>query len=148
MKVFYLILFALLIAGCSDDESASEDLSPEPKISFVSISPDTIIDFKNSITLTIHYSDNNGDLGFSDPDEFSLWVKDSRLDSADYYHVSPLAPTNHNLVIKGNLEIVLNSIFILGNGQEERMTLSIKIKDRANHWSNIVHSDPITIRKQ
>ena len=148
MKTFYPILICLFILGCTKQEDSSEELTPEPKIYFVSISPDTIIDFKNSITLTIGYSDNNGDLGFDNPDEYALWVKDSRLDSADYYHVPPLAPTNHSLVIKGSLDIVLNSIFILGNGQEERMTLSIKIKDRANHWSNIVHSTPITIRKE
>ena len=147
MKVFYPILFALVIFGCTKEEEATEELAPEPRISFVSISPDTVVDFKNSIILTISYTDNNGDLGFENPDEYALWVKDSRLDSADFYHVPPLAPTNHNLVIKGKLEIVLNSIFILGNGQEERMTLSIKIKDRANHWSNIVHSAPIIIRK-
>ena len=147
MKRLYPILIILFLFACTKEETVTEDLAPEPAISFVSITPDTVENFKNSVTLTINYSDNNGDLGFEDPDNYALWVKDSRLDSADYYHVPPLAPVGQNLIINGQLDIVLNSMFILGNGQEERITLSIKIMDRAKNWSNMVNSTPITIKK-
>ena len=137
----------IFTAGCNKDESTSEDLSKDPSISFVSLTPTEVDNFKNSITLTIKYLDNNGDLGFDYPDKYALWVKDSRLDSADWYHVPPLAPVGKNLIISGTLEIVLNSMFIIGNGSEELVSLTVKIRDRKNHWSNIINTPAITIKK-
>lgn len=147
MRMFTIIFCLLIFTQCSKKDDESEALSSDPSISFVSLDPQEVQNFNNSITLTIRYSDNNGDLGSDDPDEFSLWVKDSRLDSADYYHIPPLAPLNTNLIINGQLEIVLNSLFILGNGNQEVTSLSVKLKDRANHWSNIINTPPITINR-
>ena len=140
-------LSILLFFSCSKKEDDEDVISNEPKISLVSITPQEVENFNNSVTLVISYKDNNGDLGFDDPDQFSLWVKDSRLDSADYYHIPPLAPLNKNLIIQGKLEIILNSIFLLGNGNEEIITLSIKLRDRANNWSNIITTPTITIKR-
>ena len=142
----YIMLFTLLLA-CSKDEDESEELSNDPSISFVSIDPTEVENFNNSITLTIKYKDNNGDLGFEDPDVNSLYVKDARLDTADYYHVPPLAPLDKNLIIEGQLEIVLNSMFILGNGDQEYAALSVKIRDRAGNWSNQITTPTITINR-
>ena len=122
-------------------------LGPEPQIAFVSLSPDTVENFKNSVTLTISYKDNNGDLGYENPDVYALSVKDSRLDLEDWYHVPPLAPPGYAIKIQGNLQIVLNSMFILGNGDREQASLTVKIKDRAGHWSNVIHTPAIVIKK-
>jgi len=149
MKNLYLILLLFIfLSGCRKDEDNVDELSSDPAIRFISLTPIEVINFKNSITLAIGYKDNNGDLGFDDPDEYALWVKDSRLDSADWYHVQPLAPIGKNLIIEGQLDIVLNSMFIIGNGNKELVSLSIKIIDREDHWSNIIHTPPITILKQ
>lgn len=145
--ITYLLIPTLFFAACSKEEEETEVLSADPSISFVSLDPVEVENFKNSVTLVIKYKDNNGDIGFDDPDEFALWVKDSRLDSADYYHVPPQSPPGSNIIIEGQLEIVLNSIFILGNGSEEIMTLSVKLKDRAGHWSNIITTPTITIKR-
>ena len=142
----YLLIFSLLYA-CSKDEDESEDLSNDPSIAFVSIDPSDVQNFNNSITLVIKYKDNNGDLGYEDPDVNSLYVKDARLDTADYYHVPPLAPVGKSLIIEGQLEIVLNSMFILGNGDQEITSLSIKIKDRAGNWSNLIRTPSIAINR-
>ena len=148
MKKILIILFGIaVIAGCSKDDETTEELSYEPSIAFVELTPLEIDNFKNSVTLTISYKDNNGDLGFDDPDQYALWVKDSRLDSADWYHIPPLSPVGKSLIIQGKLDIVLNSIFIIGNGNEELMSLSVKIRDRANNWSNIIHTPSITVKK-
>ena len=140
-------LIAVLLIACSKDEDSSEELSSDPSISFVSIDPTEVQNFDNSITLIIKYLDNNGDLGFEDPDVNSLYVKDARLDTADYYHVPPLSPVGKSIIVEGQLEIVLNSMFILGNGDEESTALSVKIKDRAGHWSNLITTPYITIKK-
>ena len=149
MKKWMIIFIGIPLAlSCSkEEESVSDSLTEYPSIAFVSIDPSEVDNFNNSITLTIKYKDNNGDLGYEDPDEYALSVKDSRLDSADYYHVPPLAPVGKNLIIEGQLEIVLNSMFILGNGSSELVSLDVKIKDRAGHWSNTITTPPITINR-
>ena len=147
MRSLTIISIIVLCLSCSKKEDENESLAPEPFISFVDLTPTEVENFKNSITLTIYYKDNNGDLGFEDPDEFALWVKDSRLDSADFYHVSPRAPLGNNIVVHGTLDIVLNSMFIIGNGTEEKVQLSVKIRDRNNNWSNIINTPSITISK-
>jgi hypothetical protein len=140
------MMFTLLFA-CSKDEEESEELSRDPSISFVSLDPTEVENFNNSITLTIRYKDNNGDLGYEDPDVNSLYVKDARLDTADFYHVPPLAPVGKSLIIEGQLQIVLNSMFILGNGDQELAALSVKIQDRAGNWSNLITTPTITINR-
>ena len=148
MKRIFTILFSITVLfACTKEEDSSEELSSDPSIAFISIEPMEATNFKNSVTLTIKYKDNNGDLGFEDPDDYALWVKDDRLDSADWYHIPPLAPLGKNIIIQGQLDIVLNSIFILGNGDEEQVSLTVKLRDRANHWSNIVKTPAITIKK-
>ncbi len=96
----------------------------------------------------MHYTDKNGDLGDVDPDERSLYVKDSRLPNPDMYHVKPLAPiSDKNIPIEGDLTVKLNSLFILGTGTTELTTLVIKMKDRAGNWTNELTSPQITIHK-
>ena len=144
----YILGISLLFWSCKkDEEEETSELGPEPSIGFVSISPLEVENFRNSVTLVITYRDNNGDIGYEDPDEYALWVKDSRLDSADWYHVPPLAPLGYNIQIQGSLEIVLNSMFILGNGDQEPVSLTVKLKDRAGNWSNIITTPSITIKK-
>ena len=146
-KLFYMALSLVLLNSCSKDEEDKVALSPYPSISFVSLSQDTVVNFKNSLALVISYKDNNGDIGYEDPDVNALWVKDSRLDSADWYYVQPVAPVGKNIVVQGKLEIVLNSMFILGNGQSEIVSLSVMLKDRAGHCSNIIYTPNITIKR-
>lgn len=141
-----VILMAVMIPGCTK-EIKLEDIGNEPVIEFRGISPLEVENFNNSINLTIGYHDVNGDLGYSDPDVYALWVKDSRLDSADWYHIPPLAPLGQEIRIEGELNIVLNSMFIIGNGNEELVSLAVKLRDRSNNWSNIVYTPYISVKK-
>ena len=145
MKLTTIILSMLILISCKKDDK--ETFPPEPIIGLIKIEPQVIKEFDNSVAVTISYSDNNGDLGFENPDVLSLQVKDSRLDSADGYHIPPLSPIGHNIIIEGQLTINLNSMFILGNGNEEVAALSIKLKDRSGNWSNEITTPNITIQK-
>ena len=146
--LLYIVTLLILFTTCSKkEEELEDDMKPEPQIGFVSLFPLEVENFKNSVTLTISYKDNNGDLGFKNPDKYALSVKDSRLDIEDWYHVAPLAPPGYELRIQGNLQIVLNSMFILGNGDQELVSLTVKIKDRAGNWSNIINTPSIVIKK-
>lgn len=141
MKNAFYILCILLLLACKKDKK----LPPEPTIELVSVSPTSIEQFRDSVEVIIKYEDNIGDIGDSSPDVYSLQVKDSRLANPDWYHIPPLAPTDVELRIEGQIKIRLNSMFLLGNGSEEFSTLSIKLKDRAGNWSNIITTPPIAI---
>lgn len=141
-----LTLAACVITGCKKKKVTPP--APEPSIEFVSITPSNPKEYKDVITIRIKYKDANGDLGDYSPDEQSLEVKDSRVLNPDRYHVKPLAPpSDKDIPIEGEVEITLNSLFLLGTGTSEITTLSFKIKDRAGNWSNEVSSPQITITK-
>jgi hypothetical protein len=144
----YSLISFLFLFFFSCKKKAKVVVDPVPTIELVSINPSTVTEFKDSISITIKYKDANGDLGDDNPDELSLEIKDSRLSKADYYHVKPLAPnTGKDIPIEGELRVKLNSMFLLGTGTKETVTLNIKFKDRAGNWSNEVVSSPITINK-
>lgn len=141
MKNWFYIICILLFIACKK----KKELPPEPAIELVSVSPTNVEQFRDSVEVTVKYTDNNGDIGDSSPDIYSLQVKDSRLANPDWYHIQPLAPPDQELKIEGTIKIKLNSMFLLGNGNEEYSTLTIKLKDRAGNWSNTIATSPIAI---
>ena len=145
--LLHITVLLVLFTTCRKKEEDIIELGPEPQIEFVSLDPMVVENFKNSVTLTISYKDINGDLGNENPDVYALSVKDSRLELEDWYHVPPLSPPGYEIPIQGNLNIVLNSMFILGNGDIEYASLTVKIRDRAGHWSNVINTPSIVIKK-
>jgi hypothetical protein len=137
----YTFIFLFVLFSCKKDKP----LPPEPTIELVSVSPMNVEQFKDSVEVVIKYTDNNGDLGDTSPDVYSLQVKDSRLANADWYHIAPLAPLDIELKIEGQLKIRLNTLFLLGNGSEEFSTLTIKLKDRSGNWSNEIVTSAIAV---
>jgi hypothetical protein len=137
-------LFAFLMTSCKKDE-------PEkfpPVINFLSISPDTVVQFQDSVIILIRYEDQDGDIGFDNPDEPVIWVKDSRLPEADLFHLPPLTPDKQNLSIQGELYIRLKPPFLFGNGNIEQVTFSIKLRDRSDNWSETIQTTPIAIIRE
>lgn len=118
-----------------------------PEITLIEMSPDTVTQFTDSIDIVLEYKDGDGDLGFPDADSLSLYVKDDRLPDADLYFIRPLAPLDANVAIQGIIEIKLKNTFLLGNGADEFTRFTIKIKDRAGHWSNEVYSQQLVIEE-
>lgn len=136
----------VLLASCKKEQA---DIMPfEPEIELISIGPATVVEFEQPIVLRFSYRDGDGDLGRTDPDDHSLWVKDSRLAVADGYHIIPLAPPDTEVPIQGELAVQLNPLFLLGNGAQEVMTYTFHIVDRAGNRSNEITSPPITILAQ
>jgi hypothetical protein len=138
---YIIILSAIVLFSCKKHKT----LPPEPTIELISISPSNIQQFRDSVEVIIKYKDNQGDLGDVSPDVYSLMVKDSRLANPDWYHIAPMAPLDVELKIEGQLKIKLNSLFLLGNGNEEFATFNIKLKDRSGHWSNEIATAAVAI---
>ena len=137
---FYNVVILFLFLGCK-----KETLPTEPTIEWVSVSSTNVVQFKDSVIIKIKYKDNNGDIGDESADEYSLQIKDSRLPNPDMQHIKPLAPIGSNVKIEGELRVKLNALFLLGNGTTETTVFTIKLKDRANNWSNEITCSPITI---
>jgi hypothetical protein len=144
-----IILIAVVALGLSSCKKEQADIMPfEPVIELLSIGPGTVVEFEQAVSLRFSYADGNGDLGRLDPDDHSLWVKDSRLDAPDGYHIIPLGPPDTEVPIQGELVVELSPLFLIGNGAQEVMTYSFHIVDRAGNKSNELVSPPITILAQ
>ena len=143
MKKFGYILILVLLgfAACKKDEESNG-----PVITFISISPNSLVQYSEPVYIRIGYTDLNGDIGFENPAMYALSVKDNRLANPDFYHVPPLAPIGSNVAIQGELEIKINTLFLLGNGTEELTSFTLKIQDRAGNWSEEISTAQVTIR--
>ena len=143
MKQLGVIAVVVVLSACKKEQDPIMPI--EPAIELISIGPGTVIEFQTAVRLRFSYKDGDGDLGQYDPDDHTLWVKDSRLSVADGYHIVPLAPPDTEIPIQGELEVELSPLFLLGNADQEVMTYSFYVVDRAGNRSNTIDSDPITI---
>ncbi len=140
-----LLLSLFLFAGCEQDEVQKFSIAPE--IELVEISSDTIIQYEDVLYLRIGYKDGNGDLGFENPDEYALHIRDIRLEAFDGFYVGPLAPPDANAPIQGELSIEFPSLFLFGNGDTELTKFQIKVIDRAGNESNLIETDFVAITR-
>ncbi len=141
MRTPLAVLSLFLLAACRKEAA----LDPVPAIELVSAGPQQVTAFDEPVVLRFTYADGDGDLGTEDPDAYTLWVKDSRLGSADGYHIPPLAPLDAQVAIRGELEVELTSLFLLGNSGQEVMTYSFFVTDRAGNRSNTLTTAAITV---
>ncbi len=133
-----------MFSSCKKEEKISE----VPAIEFISISPKSSVEFQNQVVIRICYVDGDGDLGSTDPDVYSVFVKDKRLPAADEYHLQPLTPPDQSLQIQGELDIVLTGLFVIDTANNSESTnFTVEIKDRAGNTSNSIETSNITIRK-
>lgn len=141
------LLISIAVVCCISFFSCKkEDPDPvAPIIKFVSISNTEVPSFNNQVKIVFSYEDFQGDLGNEDPDIRSLRVKDSRLSAPDQYHIPPMTPNSEELRIKGEYELTLETLFLIGNGNSEIATFTIEVRDRAGNWSNSIESPPVTI---
>jgi hypothetical protein len=140
-KLFAFIVIAVLLAGCKKEEV----MPSAPEIALVSMSAQSVHEFDERVKVRFSYKDGDGDLGQSDPDDYTLWVKDARLGGTDGYHIPPLAPEDAEVPIQGELEVELNALFLLGNSGQEETSYTMYVVDRAGNRSNEFTTGTITI---
>jgi len=155
-----VILFSVLICtlvSCTkdlddkmEDNNQQDPISEVPAISLISVSTNEVIAYEDPLIFKISYTDGDGDLGSEDPDVYSIELIDNR-DPALFvfnYHLSPRTPDGTSLAVQGDLDIVLdNSILLNDMNDSEMTTFSIRIKDEAGNWSNVVETEAIKIAK-
>lgn len=141
------VYIVLMVWLCSCSETIIVPENEVPQISFKSLIPEIVTQFKDSLALTIGYKDGNGDLGDFEADSLSLFLKDSRIGSWDRYHIPPLAPLNSEISIQGSFRLKLKNVFLLTNAQSENLFYEIYVKDRKGNKSNVAISSSITIKR-
>ena len=143
-----LFILLLIFSSCKKDKSNDPipKASTTPVIELVSVTPTTVHALQDSIVFTISYTDGDGDLGFSDADSMSVFITDKRFPLTIAFHLQPLSQLNTTISIKGNLPVVLNNTILQNNSStSESAVFEIQIRDRANHYSTILTTPPITV---
>ena len=147
-SLFGLVLLVVLVSTGCETISKEPQFPLEPMIELEEISNDTIVQFEEGIRIKIKYEDGDGDLGNSDPDINSIFIKDDRLENADEYYLAPLAPVNSEISITGSLDIQLSTTFLLSNADSETTKYTLFVVDRSGNQSNTIETGPIIILKE
>ena len=152
MKIFSILFLSVitvtLISSCKKEKSNDPipKASNTPVIELVSVTPTSVHALQDSIVFTIKYTDGDGDLGFDEADSMSVFLTDKRFPITIPFHLQPLSPLGTIISIKGNLPIVLlNTILQNNTSTSESAVFEIKIRDRANNYSNVLTTPAITV---
>lgn len=148
VHVLLTVLIAFVFSSCKKEDG--EDFNdPNPVIDLNGVSPSIATEFSDSLVFSIHYRDNDGDLGENDPAVKNLYLKDNRIGIVYSYRIQQLAPSGSNVPIEGDLNVVLSTIARIDTTlAQETATFSIYVKDRADHTSNTITTGSITIKAQ
>ncbi len=147
MKQLLLLLFTATAFGLSSCNETTE-ISEVPEISFVSVVPNVVTEYQDSLVFTISYLDGDGDLGQNNTDNDNLYIQDSRNQVAYGFRIQQLAPDNANISIQGNLNVTLPNTAIVNGNASESVTYTIWVVDRAGNESNRVSSSTVTVNAQ
>jgi hypothetical protein len=148
MKFYLLIIIAASFFAFSCKKKEGLTISESPSIELISVNKTEVTEFVDSLVFTISYRDGDGNLGTQSPDSTVIELRDNR-DAENLifgYHLSPRSPNGSSLIVQGQLQIVLKNIIILNSASNSETTsFSIRIKDRAQNWSNTIESSNINI---
>lgn len=142
----WMILLLLVMSSCREDEEIPYSDSPE--IELLEVSHDTLVEYVETLVLSIRYQDGDGDIGYESPDKYALHVRDTRLERFDGFYIGPVAPPGSSVPVEGKIDIEFPNLFVFGNGQFEKTFFEIKMIDRAGHESNVLLTDAVVIMKE
>lgn len=145
IRIFGLLI---IISLACRENADGPPFSTTPVIKFNSLSNDTIREFEDILTINVRYQDGDGDIGFEEPDDYAVFIRDARLNNYDGFYVGPVAPPNANIAVQGNLKLEFPSLFVFGNRAEERTRFYIYMIDRMGNKSNELISPDVIILKK
>ncbi|NOT36699.1 MAG: hypothetical protein HOP11_04925 [Saprospiraceae bacterium] len=146
---FYLwvVVFCTIFVSCRENADESP-FSIIPEIRLRGLSHDSILEFEDVLSISISYQDGDGDIGFEEPDDYAVFIRDARLNNYDGFYVGPVAPPGVEIAVQGNLKLEFPSLFVFGNRSEERTRFYIYIIDRKGNKSNELISNDVIIKKK
>jgi hypothetical protein len=140
-KYFLLICIVALLYACKKDKKIYSDV---PEINLISVSSTSVAE-GDPVTFVISYVDGDGDLGENTANVYNLFLTDTRVNVTYKYRIKQLAPDNANIIIKGNLDVLLGSTAITDSSDSQSVIYKMYVVDRAGHQSNTITCSPITI---
>ena len=143
ISVLLFAAFAFAFTGCKKDEAIDSNV---PTIELESVSSTNVLE-GDPLTFKIKYTDGDGDLGENNPDAHNLFLTDNRVNVTYEYRIQELSPSGSTIIIRGHLNVELNSTAITDGSNSQSVTYSIHVVDRAGNQSNTVTSSAITIHK-
>lgn len=148
-KSKYLSVFGLVaILGASACKKDKIDLlDPIPNILNVSVSPGTVVEFRDSIVFEIEYRDGDGDLGENAPDARNLFVRDNRINIVESFRIRELDPSGSEIPITGKLKLVLDHTGITDGSNSQMLSYTVWLRDRAGNESEKIQTEEIEIVK-
>jgi len=153
-KIFIGFFFLVLIQACIKPD----EFPPEPQITGVSISTNSIKNFSEPLTVFIGFEDGDGDLGSSDEDSlFNLSITDTRTGFVSQFTIDNIPPQGSVDDISGEVQVAYASTCCIQEAiayctpdsslpNYDTLYLEIQIRDRANNLSNTVTTEAIQIR--
>jgi hypothetical protein len=133
-NIYICFLLTIAVSSCKKDDAID---SNTPTIELESVSSNSIAE-GDPLTFTIKYTENHADA-------HNLFMTDNRVGVTYEYRIRELAPSGSSLIIRGNLDIILNSTAITNGSSSQSVTYSIYVIDRAGNQSNTVTTSDITI---
>lgn len=136
-----VFLVSVALAACKK----ADEIGPIPEIEFISVTPQNVQEYTDSLVFTIKYRDGDGDLGENDPDAENFFLADSRNNVIYKFRIPQLAPDNSSIITEGNLNVTLANTAIVDGSSSQTFSYSIYVKDRAGNQSNTVVTSPVTV---
>ena len=138
----------------------TDEFPVEPNITFKSLEV-----FGDSASLTVSFTDGDGDIGLAPGDtfppydtlpySFNLFVEYEELQNGVwtqvdlllplYYRIPVITPTGQNKTLEGDLSVALKPFPTVIGGAYDTVRYSVKLVDRALHESNVVWSDALVL---
>lgn len=139
MRNIVLFLSASMLFLLSCDRSPVFPV--EPQIEFMSIQPAEARHLTDSIVVSFRFQDGDGDLGATDPEEFNLFLIDSRFEDGlltraqayNNYTVMNLTPDARKPSIQGEIIVTIPFTANLPGQIDEQIRYEIVLQDRAGN---------------
>lgn len=144
-KGIFLLVALFLCYSCNKDKI---EFDSTPSIEVTAISPGSVQEFTQPVTVTIKYKDGDGDLGENSSGVKNCFVTDNRIGITSSFRIQQLGPDGSNIPITGSLNIDLGGQGITDTSlTSQNVSFSVYVVDRAGHVSNTATTAAITVHK-
>lgn len=152
-----LAVIGVLASGCLK----TEKFPVEPTVAFKSFEF-----FGDSASLTISFTDGDGDIGLDPTDisapfdtgsfyYYNLFLREQELVSGEwndvqfedsiFYRVPRITPTGQNKALEGEIAVAIDPFPLFVTGNSDTVRFSVELVDRALHLSNRVLTNNILV---
>jgi len=148
--VVLIAISAYFLASCNRAPS----YSIIPAIHFVSLAPTTVHE-NDSIAVVFGFTDGDGDIGRGASDTITshndIVFYDNRVSdptkpkATTYYRVPDITPFGKVKAVSGNIHITVHGVYRRLGYINDTLSYTIRIKDRAGHWSNSISTSSVII---